>query len=126
MVDEVISCISVTRTNIDTAFLQWYGEIPKLAENVGVEEAVPRKTSLQRNRCNVPSESPQDHYEKAVAIPLQDYLLSEMEERFSKEGRHARGLLCPMPSINLTSTLDPFKYMPDMLKWQCDLTYPQS
>ena len=31
-----------------------------------------------------------------------------------------------MPSIILTSTLDSFKYMPDMLKWQFDLTLPQS
>ena len=41
MVDEVISCNRVTRTNINTAFLQWYSEMLKLA--VGIEDTVPRK-----------------------------------------------------------------------------------
>ena len=46
MVDEV------TRTNIDTAFLQWYSEMLKLAE--GEEKTVPRKARepLQRSSEN--------------------------------------------------------------------------
>ena len=63
MVDEVISRNRVTRTNIDAAFLQWYSEMLKLA--VGIEDTVPRKGS---------SESLQDHYEKAVVVPLLGYL----------------------------------------------------
>ena len=72
-----------------------------MAENVGVPEAVPRKTSLQKYRTNTPSESPKEHYKKTGAIPLLDSLCSHIEERFSGEGCHARGLLCLVPAIIL-------------------------
>ena len=39
---------------IDSVFSSWYEEILTLANKVGVAEFVPRKTSLQRNRSNVP------------------------------------------------------------------------
>ena len=86
MVDKVLDSVKTTRSTIDTTFSLWY-EILQLAEYV------PRKTSLQRNCSNTPSESPMEHYKRAVAIPLLDSLLSQMVERFSDEGRHASNML---------------------------------
>ena len=47
---------------MDGHFSSCYEEILQLAENVGVSESVPRKTSMQRHRSNTPSESPNQHY----------------------------------------------------------------
>ena len=58
MVSSVIENISTTRENISTIFSSWYSEVLTLAEKVGVIESVPRKTSLQRSRTNVPSDTP--------------------------------------------------------------------
>ena len=73
-------------------------EILDLAEKLEIVEAILRKTSIQRNRSNIPSSSQIDHYKKSVAIPLLDSLISQMRDRFSDEDRHA--------SLALSSTLN--------------------
>ena len=82
MVGTVIENIESTRKNIDSILCSWYDEVKILAENVGVTESLPRKTSLQRN---IPSDSACDHYKRAIAIPLLDSLLSQMKKRFSDD-----------------------------------------
>ncbi len=64
MVNTVIENIDTSRKNIEMVFSSWYEEVLTLANKVGVAEFVPRKTSLQRNRSNTPSESPSQHYKK--------------------------------------------------------------
>ena len=64
MVDEVIGNIKSVRKNIDSDFQVWYKQILDLNEKLGIVEASPRKTSIQRNRSNIPSCSPIDHYKK--------------------------------------------------------------
>ena len=64
MVDEVIGNIKSFRKNINSDCQVWYKQILDLAEKLGIVEASPRKTSIQRNRSNIPSCSPIDHYKK--------------------------------------------------------------
>ena len=64
MVDEVTGNIKSVRENIDGDFQVWYKQILDLAEKLGIVEASPRKTSILRNRSNIPSCSPVDHYKK--------------------------------------------------------------
>lgn len=49
MVTGVIERLQTIRSNIDTTFEEWYKEILKFADAIGVSESVPRKMSLQRN-----------------------------------------------------------------------------
>ena len=76
MVTNVVENLSKIRSNIDAIFPAWYGEIQKLADEIGVNENVPRRTSLQINRSYIPSLSPQEHHKRVVAIPLLDSLLN--------------------------------------------------
>ena len=99
MVDEVIGNIKSGRKNIDGDFQVWYKQILDLAEKLGIGEAIPRKTNIQRNRSDIPSSSPIDHYKKSGAIPLLDSLIIQMQDRFSDEDRHARHSLYLVPSI---------------------------
>ena len=66
MVDEVIGNIKSARKKIDSDFQIWYKEILDLAGKLGIVEAIPRKTSIQRNRSNTPSSSPIDHYKTST------------------------------------------------------------
>ena len=86
MVDEVIRNLEATRSNINRIFSSWYSEILQLAQDVGVEESVPRQTNLQRNRSNVPSETPEEHYRRAIAIPLLDSLNAQLKQRLGDAG----------------------------------------
>ena len=79
MVDEVIGNIKSVWKNIDIDFQVLYKQILDLAEKLGIVEAIPRKTNIQRNRSNIPSCSPIDHYKKSVPIPLLDSLIIQMQ-----------------------------------------------
>ena len=127
MVDEVIGNIKSIRKNIDSDFQVWYKQILDLAEKLGIVEARPRKTSrIQRNRSNIPSCSPIDHYKKSVAIPLLDSLIIQMRDRFTDEDRHARHLLYLVPSIIVNNTLELSKATEGMMFWESDLPFPKS
>ena len=97
-------------------------QILDLVEKLGIVEASPRKTSIQRNRSNIPSCSPIDHYKKFVAIRLLDSLIIIMQDRFSDEDRHAHHLLYIVPSIIINNTLE----LSEMLFWENDLPFPKS
>ena len=98
-----------------------------LAEKLGIVEARPRKTSsILRNRSNIPSCSPIDHYKKSVAIPLLDSLTIQMQDQFSDEDRHTRHLLYLVPSIIVNNTLELSEATEGMLFWENDLPFPKS
>ena len=126
MVDAVINRVKTIRNTIDTTFSSWYDEILKLAETIGVPESVPRKTSLQRNRSNTPSTSPQQHYKRAVAIPLIDCFVNQLEGRFHGDGSHTSVLLCLIPSVMLSSKVQLSNHLDDFLYWKEDLPYSTS
>ena len=127
MADEVIGNIKSVRKNIDSDFQVWYKQILDLAEKLGIVEARPRKTSsILRNRSNIPSCSPIDHYKKSVAIPLLDSLTIQMQDQFSDEDRHTRHLLYLVPSIIVNNTLELSEATEGMLFWENDLPFPKS
>ena len=126
MVDEVIGNIKSARKNTDVDFQVWYKEMLDLSGKLGIVEAVPRKTSIQRNRSNIPSPTPIDHYKKSVAIPLLDSLIIQMQDRFSGEDRHARHLLYLVPSIIVNNSQELPEAAKGMLFWENDLPFPKS
>lgn len=131
MVDSSIKKIGTIRENIDKVFSSWYNsEILPLASSVGVSECVPRKTSLQRNRTNVPSDSPREHYKRAIAIPLLDSLMGQMKDRFSGDRRHAHGLLHLVPSVikstSATESIESDHVLESFMSWESDLPFPRS
>lgn len=123
MVDKVLDSVKKIRSSIYTCFSLWYQEVLQLAEKIGVSEIIPRKTSMQGNRSNVPSESPPEHYKRAIAIPLLDSLINQLEDRYNVEGRHAHSLLCLVPTILLSSGDIETE---GLHFWQRDLPFPNS
>ena len=102
MVESVIKNLGDIRSSLDSIFPSWYSQIVRLAEDIGVSESVPRKTSLQRYRSNTPSSSPQEHYKRVVAIPLVHSLISQLKDRFTGDSNnHTRALLSLIPSVFL-------------------------
>ena len=130
MVEGVFQNVKTVRETIDTRFKVWYDQILKLADEIGVDESVPRKTNLQRNRNNTPSKSPIEHYKRVIAIPLMDSLLIQMDERFTctdeGSGRHASRLILLVPSVLLTAKVDLADTLDGMLYWEQDIPFPKS
>ena len=125
-VDEVIGNIKSARKNIDVDFQVWYKEMLDLSWKLGIVEAVPRKTSIQKKRSNIPSSTPIDHYKKSVAIPLLDSLIIQMQDRFSGEDCHTRHLLYLVPSTIVNNSQELSEAAKGMLFWENDLPFPKS
>ena len=53
-----------------------------IAKNVKLNEIKLRTATIQRNCNNISSESVSDYSKKVVAIPLLDYLTTQLNERF--------------------------------------------
>ena len=66
------------------------------------------------------SSSSIDHYKKTIAFPLLGSLIIQMQDRFSEEDRHARHLLCVVPSIIVNRAMKLDDEVEDMLFWKKD------
>ena len=57
-IDFVINEVQSMRTNIDEVWDEWFNETCAIAEDVGGTINAPRTTKVQRNRPNVPADTP--------------------------------------------------------------------
>jgi len=64
----------------------------------GDEIGMPRLTTRQRNRSNVPASSAQEYYRRAVFLPFVDCCMAQMKERFNKQALTACQLTALLPS----------------------------
>ena len=91
IVDQVIKRLTELRSKVDVVFLSWYSQILQLVDDIGVNS---KKTKLQTNRSNIPSYSPEEHYRRVIAIPLLDYLITQLNERYTgDQNQHILPLL---------------------------------
>ena len=70
--------------------------------------------------------SPIDHYKMTVAIPLLDFLIIQMQDRFSDEDRQACQLLCLMLTIIVNKALQLDDELEGMLFWEKDIPFLKS
>ena len=93
------------------------------SENIGAVEQVPRKTSLQRNRSNSPSQTLHEHYKLMVAIPLADSRINQLKVRedfvaFFCALYHQ----CCLVRVVVCNSL---KQLDELFYWEQDLSCPK-
>lgn len=77
------------RSNDSTVFVGLMDNIKETAEVLGLTLTMPRVTSAQRHRSNVPSDSVQDYYRRSIFIPYLEYLIRALDERFSNKNQQS-------------------------------------
>ena len=82
-----------TRTMVDSYHNEWYKRACQIAEEVGVEESLPRAGS----RYN-PSLSISNYYKKEITIPVLDHQIRSLNDRFSEGTVHAINGLSVIPA----------------------------
>ena len=71
------------RDNIKDIWTEWFDLAVTTMANVDVVPSILCQTNQQQHCDNVPAQTYTDYYKRAVAIPLLDYLQSEMERYFN-------------------------------------------
>ena len=62
--------IRAFRDNVDSYHKTWYQAAVELANSISVEPSIPRRVQRQKNRNNVPAESPEEYYRRVITVPL--------------------------------------------------------
>lgn len=83
-VTNVIDVLKQKRQDADREFDNIVNDTSNIMKILIVELKIPRLASKQTQRCNVPASDPKDYWKKAVYIPLLDYVLNDLLERFSE------------------------------------------
>ena len=103
--------MKATKQDICKLFDISYQDILRLADEIEFVESVPRKTNLQRNRCNTltTSRSSIEHFKRSVVIFLLDFLPLDMRDRSNGEQDNVRELLCLVLTLLVRSDVDPME-----------------
>ena len=107
---EVQGCmedVKHARENIDDQLHIVYQQPESLAKGLNVDLAIPRSASRQMNRNNVLAENQEQYYQRALALPLIDRIISEILLRFNSLNIIASTLLLLVPPnkvVGSTST----------------------
>lgn len=94
-----------------------------MAAAVNVQASKPRSCERQRNRPNVATTTIEEWYRINVAIPFVDYIITDLESRFSSLAKRAASLLCLVPSILCDGTEVDFTSVLEM--YSSDLPSPE-
>ena len=68
---------------------KWYKKALTLTEKINIPGTMLRVVATQIHTSNTPSESVSDYYKRTITIPLLDYLMCELDYRFSSSETEA-------------------------------------
>ena len=102
LISEVQFELELLKVNCEKEFTSWFEEIEEFANDLSIPVTVPRISSRQVHRSNIPAESPEVYYRRNVMIPFLDHILVEMENRFGEIQQTKVKLLGLIPSTAVT------------------------
>ena len=98
-VDTCIEDIQLLRKYVDQECDVIFKQAMRMADQLNVEPNIPRVAKKQIYRDNVPANSPEEYYKRALAITNVDTFISEMTYRFNNFICKAAKLLILTPSV---------------------------
>ncbi|XP_062504805.1 52 kDa repressor of the inhibitor of the protein kinase-like [Corticium candelabrum] len=86
-VDDVRTALEKVLSRVSGDFSSWYKKASEIAAAVKVDPSLPRVCNRQRNRDNVPAETPEEYYRRSLGIPYLEELVAQLQARFSSLGK---------------------------------------
>lgn len=116
------SALKRIRQNADEEFHSIYESAKlKMISFLGSEITIPRRVSQQINRCNVPTNSPEEYFKISTFLPFLDYFLSQLQQRFKKHSDILESFACLLPTEKEPSATNVEKFMNLINFYQTDL-----
>ena len=98
-ITEITKTYSLERKNVDSGFAKIFEHSKRVAEKVDCTIQMPRIASRQKHRSNAAADNPCEYFQKNVAIPLLDHIISFLDQQFCDSSVTAIMLLGFVPSI---------------------------
>ncbi|XP_071177886.1 52 kDa repressor of the inhibitor of the protein kinase-like [Mytilus edulis] len=97
MVDNIKNVLISARGN-DAEYDNVYQKAEQMAEIADTELVIPRRCGRQTQRSNVPGDTPQDYFKRAVYLPYIDALIQEYSSRFNSLSQKAVKAMALIPA----------------------------
>ena len=115
MIDHVRSLLSTIRNDVDTEFKMVWEKMCKMAEKAHIASLeCPRQCSRQTQRNNIPAESSQQYFKRAIFIPFLDSILEQFSMRFSNLAQRAAYALTLVPCSSTTTCASVHVHQPEI------------
>lgn len=76
---ESVRCIiEIIRKNAESEFKCIFDEVKTKCDALNIEISLPRRINVQKNRCNVQENSPEDYFRISLFIPFIDSFINEL------------------------------------------------
>ena len=108
---EIISCVKGLRQTAEATFHSCFEQATDLATAAEVCLETPSQCRRQTLHDNPPADTPEQYFRRSVGIPFLDFLLSQLETRFSQAEVAADGLKL-VPATLLLSAQQGFNAVP--------------
>jgi len=105
-IKEITRTYRKERENVDSGFAKIFEHSQRIAEKVDSTIQMPRIASRQQHRSNAAADNPCEYYQRNVAIPLLDHIISFLDQQFCDSSITAIMLLGLVPSILCTKNVD--------------------
>ena len=92
--------INEMRMNAGEEFAQLFGTIQTVCQKLNIDMCVPRLTSRQTHRSNIPLQAPEDFYRATVYIPFVDSFLLQLKERLTDQKALLLSFKCLIPTVS--------------------------
>ena len=88
-IDTIINRMQQRRDSSDEYFSEIFIQATDICETFSIEMRKPRLVGRQKNRINVPGDSPEEYYRRAMMIPFLDHVISNLNDRFNDKSQIA-------------------------------------
>lgn len=80
--DNLENIIKNTRLNAEREFKIIFNNVKSKCDILNIEIPMPRIVHIQKNKCNIQANFPEDYYRISLFIPFIDHFLNQINERF--------------------------------------------
>lgn len=103
---EITNTYKDERRNVECGFAKIFEHSKRVAEKVGSTIEMPRIASRQQHRSNAAADTPCEYFQRNVAIPLLDHIISFLDQQFCDSSITAIMLLGLVPTILCSKDVD--------------------
>ena len=135
-VNTVVSVLQDVRDDVVTHHKAWYQIAVATGDKVGATQTIPRRCGRQTARSNVPADTPEEYYRRAITIPFLDEMFTHLDRRFSEIQRKAMAALWVVPVVLMSCNVNesqikdlvemygedmpsPASFRQELLLWKC-------
>lgn len=115
VINSLTSLLETRQNNVSEHFKGIFSEAEKKAQELGIDIKIPRLCRKQTHRANYQTNSVEEYYRITAYIPLLDFVLTDLKNRFSVDILEVFRLSSLLPENVVTLTREEIKDLADFL-----------